>query len=353
MLKLILEDDTGNVREVALNGEVTIGRADDNVVCLPDRNISRHHVRITVEGDKVFVEDAGSSFGVYVDDELVQGKVELAGEKTMEFGDYRARLLTKAVGNEEEQEAPKEALEGTRILKPLVPAREAETVVARPRSWNVVFLVLLVGVAVFLGFFYFSLTKESSEAPGEKGVLSVHQTPHLPVQENRIEEGAGMPGEEKVEKRGETEKPIVVELKKEEVEEQAVTEKKPKGEKQEQKKEVAAVVAGRNLPQKKTKEGATANETTKPPQEKQEGGDCVEQVKQARDQGRYDRATKLLNSNVCKGNPEVAGLWESLGNSVLKTNPEQACEWWKRAKGLTRDRKASDRLENKMTIKCK
>jgi len=367
MPKLILEDDTGNVREVELNGEVTIGRAEDNVVRLPERNISRHHVRITVEGDKVFVEDAGSSFGVYVDDELVQGRVELRPGKTLEFGDYRGRLVAEPLAERKEPEASKleapqeERLEeGTRILRAAPPAREEETVTSRPKPWNLVFLVALVVIGVGLGVFYFSITKEPSEASVGKGFLPAQSAPHMTEQEGAVEESEKLPGssEKKVEEQGRIEKRIVAEVNKEKVAEKAVKEDKPKvvrpEQKPEQKKEVAAVGTPKNLPQPKAKETATAKEMTKPVQEKPQGGDCVALVKQARDKGRYDVAVKLLNGSVCKGNPEIGSLWESLGNSVLRTNPEQACEWWKRAKALTKDRRAVDRLQNKMTItKCK
>jgi|GEM_PF-6902883 len=366
MPKLILEDDTGNVREVELNGEVTIGRAEDNVVRLPERNISRHHVRITVEGDKVFVEDAGSSFGVYVDDELVQGRVELRPGKTLEFGDYKGRLVAEPLAETKEPEAPKleapqeERLEeGTRILKAAPPAREEETVISRPKAWNVVFLVVLVGIAVALGVFYFSITKEASEASLGKGVPPVQSVPHVTEQEGTVEESEKLPGssEKKVEEQAGMEKPIVAEVNKQKVEEKAVKEEKPKAvrpeQKPEQKKEVAVVEAQKNLPQPKAKETATAKQMTKPAQEKPQGGGCVALVKQARDQGEYDRAVRLLNSNVCKGNPQVALLWDSLGNRVRNTNLEQACEWWKRAVKLTKDPNTQLRLKNKITSTCK
>jgi len=365
MPKLILEDDTGNVREVELNGEVTIGRAEDNVVRLPERNISRHHVRITVEGDKVFVEDAGSSFGVYVDDELVQGRVELRPGKTLEFGDYRGRLAAEPLAETKELEAPKleapqeERLEeGTRILKAAPPAREEETVISRPKAWNVVFLVVLVGIAVALGVFYFSITKEASEASLGKGVPPVQSVPHVTEQEGAVEESEKLPGssEKKVKEHGGMEKPIVAEVKKQKVEEKAVKEEKPKvvrpEQKPEQKKEVAVVGAQKNLPQPKAKETATAKEMTKPAQEKPQGGDCVEQVKRARADNKDELAASILASPLCKGNPKTSDEWVRLGRKMLgKNDLQKACQYWTNAKRVTSDKKKREEIGELMKQK--
>ncbi len=78
---------TGHIVITILDGEqkgvvfkfdktpVTIGRHDDDDVYLIfDNTVSRHHARITVEGDSCFIEDAGpdgtgSTNGTYLNDE--------------------------------------------------------------------------------------------------------------------------------------------------------------------------------------------------------------------------------------------------------------------------------------------
>lgn len=359
MPRLLLEDDSGNVREVELNGEVTIGRAKDNTICLPERNISRHHVRITVEGDRVFVEDAGSSFGVYIEDMPVTGKVQLLHGKTLEFGDYRARLVGERVAEEAKkpsEEAPeREVVEETRLLRPVTSGEEEETEISRPKAWNVVFLVVLLAIAGALGFFYFSLSKEPVEASGGKGISYRQSVPHVLEQESKVEEPAKPSGlsEEGVEGKEEIEKPIPAQEKKERVGEKPLKEVKPKEQKPEQKKELAAVQTLKNLPQPKTQKTASPVEMRKPPQQMPQAEDCVALVRKARDEGRYDRAVQLLNGSVCKGNPQVAQLWDSLGNRIRNTDLQKACEYWKRARVLTNDRTAAERLEIKINTICK
>src|SRR4051794_26161815 len=51
---------------VPLAGIVTIGRAPDNVVQLDDGRVSRHHASILVHQGHPSVDDAGSSYGTWV-----------------------------------------------------------------------------------------------------------------------------------------------------------------------------------------------------------------------------------------------------------------------------------------------
>lgn len=54
-------------RQIALNeGENLIGRAPDAEVWVDAAGVSRHHARITIDGDAATVEDLGSKNGTYV-----------------------------------------------------------------------------------------------------------------------------------------------------------------------------------------------------------------------------------------------------------------------------------------------
>jgi len=44
----------------------TIGRLDDNTICVPDRWVSRHHACIRCEGTRYVIEDLGSKNGLFV-----------------------------------------------------------------------------------------------------------------------------------------------------------------------------------------------------------------------------------------------------------------------------------------------
>ena len=70
-------------------GETLAGRADDVAIFLGDVTVSRHHARFMVEGDRLRVEDLGSTNGTYINmermdtsdlqpgDEVIIGKFHL------------------------------------------------------------------------------------------------------------------------------------------------------------------------------------------------------------------------------------------------------------------------------------
>jgi putative peptide zinc metalloprotease protein len=73
VLRLVLPDG----RRIPLADEVTIGRASGNTVQLIGGSVSRHHARISPSGDEVTIEDAGSSFGTWVDGRRIDSPAPL------------------------------------------------------------------------------------------------------------------------------------------------------------------------------------------------------------------------------------------------------------------------------------
>ena len=65
-------------REIALKrGENLIGRSRDCVVRLDSTRVSRHHARITVDGDAALIEDCGSRNGTAIGGNKIKGRVRL------------------------------------------------------------------------------------------------------------------------------------------------------------------------------------------------------------------------------------------------------------------------------------
>jgi len=93
MYKLVIADDEGKTTVVPLFDDVvTIGRKNTNTVCLPERNISRYHAKLTRADGQLRIEDFSSYAGVVVNGRRIQGRAVLNPGDRLTIGDYRMAL---------------------------------------------------------------------------------------------------------------------------------------------------------------------------------------------------------------------------------------------------------------------
>lgn len=64
-------------------GNTTVGRNPDSDIFLNDVTVSRHHCRFVTGGEKLIVEDSGSTNGTYVNDERVDSAELEAGDEVL------------------------------------------------------------------------------------------------------------------------------------------------------------------------------------------------------------------------------------------------------------------------------
>jgi pSer/pThr/pTyr-binding forkhead associated (FHA) protein len=91
MAKIMLKFKEAVVKEIPLDQDViTIGRKGDNTIVIDNQAVSGRHAQITTEGNSIFIEDASSLNGTYVNGqkifkcELYHGDVILIGVHTLE-----------------------------------------------------------------------------------------------------------------------------------------------------------------------------------------------------------------------------------------------------------------------------
>jgi DNA-binding winged helix-turn-helix (wHTH) protein len=70
-------------------GENLIGRDKAAAVCLDAASVSRHHVRILIEGSRATLEDLGSKNGTLLNGERVRGTRELRDGDAVRLGDVQ------------------------------------------------------------------------------------------------------------------------------------------------------------------------------------------------------------------------------------------------------------------------
>ena len=106
MYKLIIEDEHGNIADEFLfdEGSYSIGRVDGNDIILPDSTVSRQHSRLFIRNGTCFVEDLGSSNGVIVDGQKIQGERDLGSAAQIRIGKYYLYLEfnKESAGNQQD-----------------------------------------------------------------------------------------------------------------------------------------------------------------------------------------------------------------------------------------------------------
>jgi len=98
--KLTIISSVNNGEEFLLTAnEIIGGRSDDNELHLDYPGVSRKHFRAFFENDKLFMEDLGSKYGIFINKKKIEGTKELKSGDTIQIGELTLKYRT-ASGNE-------------------------------------------------------------------------------------------------------------------------------------------------------------------------------------------------------------------------------------------------------------
>ncbi len=90
MPEILIEGANGAPRVFNITQErVTIGRARDSDICLPDQWLSRHHAQIVRRESGFFLLDLQSKNGTQLNESLVTGEQQLKGGDVITLGEHR------------------------------------------------------------------------------------------------------------------------------------------------------------------------------------------------------------------------------------------------------------------------
>ncbi|NJL14047.1 MAG: FHA domain-containing protein [Microscillaceae bacterium] len=70
---------------------MTIGRAANNDVAIPEQTVSSKHATITVQNGSFFINDLGSTNGTFVNGSRIDSKILKSGD-LIKFGAAQARF---------------------------------------------------------------------------------------------------------------------------------------------------------------------------------------------------------------------------------------------------------------------
>ena len=91
---LLIQDDEGAAVAVPLQMKrLTLGRDEENLIRLTQRNVSRQHAIISTENENIELEDLQSANGSFVNGKKIESPVKLGNGDTVQIGDYVLQIF--------------------------------------------------------------------------------------------------------------------------------------------------------------------------------------------------------------------------------------------------------------------
>ncbi len=87
-------------RRIPLTAALTLGRGTDNLIRLDGDTVSRHHARIAVAEGVASIEDAGSTYGTFVDGEQIAEPTRLRDGSKIRLGETELYVETRRTAQE-------------------------------------------------------------------------------------------------------------------------------------------------------------------------------------------------------------------------------------------------------------
>ena len=99
MFSIVITEKGGAQRQLDFEGaEVEIGRLEDNDLCLPKSNVSKHHARLVYKDDRYVILDQKSTNGTYVNGRRITSPMVVRKGDKIYIGDF---ILTLAQSGSE------------------------------------------------------------------------------------------------------------------------------------------------------------------------------------------------------------------------------------------------------------
>ena len=90
--RLIASLDFGSSQYVLEDDVTSIGRSEDNVICIQSANVTEHHAQIFRTSEGFILRNLGSSNGTWIGELKIDGDAFLADKDIIQFGDVTARF---------------------------------------------------------------------------------------------------------------------------------------------------------------------------------------------------------------------------------------------------------------------
>src|SRR5205823_14091228 len=92
--------------------EITVGRVDENDICLPKGNISKKHTKIVVKDGKIIILDLKSTNGTFVNGKKLAGPQVIQPSDSVYIGDFILNVESPEAGTDAEFDGGSEQSDG-------------------------------------------------------------------------------------------------------------------------------------------------------------------------------------------------------------------------------------------------
>src|SRR5881398_1655317 len=107
---VILTEKGGSTQRLDFDvEEITVGRVDENQICLPNGNISKKHTKIVVKDGKIIVLDLKSTNGTYVNGKKLAGPQVIQPSDNVYIGDFILNVEPPDLGAAAENQGDRQA----------------------------------------------------------------------------------------------------------------------------------------------------------------------------------------------------------------------------------------------------
>src|SRR4051812_42300191 len=96
--EVVVTEKGGAGRRLELEShDITVGRAEENDVCLPRRNVSKKHTGIALEGGAIVVRDLASTNGTWVNGRKLEAPQSVGPSDRICIGDFTLTVEASAL----------------------------------------------------------------------------------------------------------------------------------------------------------------------------------------------------------------------------------------------------------------
>ena len=140
LLVAVAGDLKGNRYQILEGEGMFLGRANDCEVAIPDQEVSRQHAKVTLHNAGIWVQDAGSRNGVFINGKRVVRPTELRPGGKLTIGPHEFILeLAEVEDNDPSVIRPMRNLEGK----------------SNPAKGKIIYIaamILIIGIAAYFLF---------------------------------------------------------------------------------------------------------------------------------------------------------------------------------------------------------